>query len=264
MADRSDWERERERTGRWDWDWDRNREERNWQDFEREREPGRGPWDRERDWSTEGRHDRGWTRSEWERPEYGRGREDWMHADWRYPESWGRGEYRYRGAAPRAGEYGGPGDYGNQGIWGTQGNRQDWSRGNEWQWNWNPRGRPDYPGSSSYYGGMGSFGGGMTQYGERGRFAGRGPRGWQRSDERIRDDINERLTDHPALDATEIQVQVNQGEVTLGGTVDERRAKRLAEDIAESVSGVKDVHNQLRVQQHAAAQSQSHETPGRR
>jgi hypothetical protein len=237
MADRNDWEREQERTGRWDWD--RNREERNWQDFGREREPGRGP-------------------------EFGRGREDWPHADWRYPEPWGREEPRHRGARPRTGEYGGPGDYGNQGIWGTQGNRQDWSRGNEWQWNWNPRGRQEYTGSSSYYGGLGSFGGGMTQYGERGRFAGRGPKGWQRSDERVRDDINERLTDHPELDATEIQVQVNQGEVTLSGTVDERRAKRLAEDIAESVSGVKDVHNQLRVAQHAGVQSPTHETAARR
>jgi osmotically-inducible protein OsmY len=109
---------------------------------------------------------------------------------------------------------------------------------------------------------MGSFGGGMTQYGERGRFAGRGPKGWQRSDERIRDDINERLTDHPDIDATEIQVQVNQAEVTLTGSVEERRAKRLAEDIAESVAGVKDVHNQLHVEpQHAGAQS--HE-PGRK
>src|SRR5579862_3687078 len=98
----------------------------------------------------------------------------------------------------------------------------------------------------------------MSQHGERGRFAGRGPKGWQRADDRIRDDINERLTDHPDIDATEIQVQVNQGEVTLTGTVDERRAKRLAEDIAENVAGVKDVHNQLRVEH----SGQAHETSG--
>jgi osmotically-inducible protein OsmY len=82
-----------------------------------------------------------------------------------------------------------------------------------------------------------------------GRYSGRGPKGWQRSDDRIREDVNERLTDHPDVDASEIEVQVNNGEVTLSGTVEERRAKRLAEDIAESVSGVREVHNQLRVQQ---------------
>ena len=42
---------------------------------------------------------------------------------------------------------------------------------------------------------------------------------------------------------------MSNGEVTLTGTVDDRQAKRLAEDIAESVSGVREVHNQIRVQQ---------------
>jgi osmotically-inducible protein OsmY len=94
----------------------------------------------------------------------------------------------------------------------------------------------------------GSFGGGMSTYGERGRFSGRGPKGWQRSDERIREDVSERLADHPDVDASEIEVTVKGGEVTLTGTVDERHAKRIAEDVAESVSGVREVHNQIRVQ----------------
>ncbi|MBZ5581426.1 MAG: BON domain-containing protein, partial [Acidobacteriia bacterium] len=34
---------------------------------------------------------------------------------------------------------------------------------------------------------------------------------------------------------------------TLAGSVEDRSAKRLAEDLAASVSGVKDVHNQLRL-----------------
>jgi hypothetical protein len=37
--------------------------------------------------------------------------------------------------------------------------------------------------------------------------------------------------------------------VTLSGEVNTRREKRMAEDAAESVSGVQDVHNQLRVKQ---------------
>ncbi|HEV3469137.1 MAG TPA: BON domain-containing protein [Pyrinomonadaceae bacterium] len=80
-----------------------------------------------------------------------------------------------------------------------------------------------------------------------GRYRGRGPRNYRRSDERIRDDINDRLTENDWLDASDIEVQVTGGEVTLIGTVESRYAKRLAEDIAESVSGVTHVQNNLRV-----------------
>lgn len=80
-----------------------------------------------------------------------------------------------------------------------------------------------------------------------GQYRGRGPKGYRRSDDRIKEDINDRLTDHPYLDAYDIDVSVDTGEVTLTGTVDSRHAKRLAEDIAESVSGVSNVQNNLRV-----------------
>jgi hypothetical protein len=83
---------------------------------------------------------------------------------------------------------------------------------------------------------------------QRGRHVGRGPKGYRRSDERIKEDINEHLTHHPEVDATEIEVDVNQGEVTLRGTVEHRHEKRMAEEVAENVSGVKDVRNELRVQ----------------
>lgn len=76
---------------------------------------------------------------------------------------------------------------------------------------------------------------------------GRGPKNYQRSDERIRDDVNDRLTDDPHVDATEIEVSVANREVTLAGTVNSRFEKRHAEDIAESVSGVAHVQNNLRV-----------------
>jgi BON domain-containing protein len=78
-------------------------------------------------------------------------------------------------------------------------------------------------------------------------YRGRGPKGFQRSDDRLREMISERLSDHDAIDASEIEVTVANGEVTLAGTVDDRRTKRLAEDVAESVGGVRDVHNQLKV-----------------
>ncbi|HZI25341.1 MAG TPA: BON domain-containing protein [Chryseolinea sp.] len=76
---------------------------------------------------------------------------------------------------------------------------------------------------------------------------GKGPKGYSRSDERIKEDINDRLSDDVFVDASEIEVTVNQGEVTLSGTVDTRTAKRRAEDLAEEVSGVKNVENRLRL-----------------
>jgi len=84
---------------------------------------------------------------------------------------------------------------------------------------------------------------------------GRGPRGYTRSDERIREDVNDRLTDDPYVDASDIEVSVSSCEVTLSGTVDDRRARRRAEDIAESVSGVRHVQNNLRVRQTTGSQS---------
>lgn len=79
---------------------------------------------------------------------------------------------------------------------------------------------------------------------------GRGPKGYRRSDERIHEDVCERMTAHGGLDAREIELSVETGEVTLEGTVGDRRAKRLAEDLAISVSGVEDVHNRLRLERH--------------
>jgi hypothetical protein len=84
---------------------------------------------------------------------------------------------------------------------------------------------------------------------EHGPFAGRGPKGYQRSDSRIREDVCDRLTDAADVDATEIEVAVDNGEVTLSGTVRGRDQKRRSEDLAESITGVRDVHNKIRVSQ---------------
>ncbi|MCB5177061.1 BON domain-containing protein [Microvirga lenta] len=82
---------------------------------------------------------------------------------------------------------------------------------------------------------------------------GRGPRNYRRSDERIQDDVNQRLTDDPYLDASDIEVLVRDQEVTLSGMVHSRLDKRRAEDIAESVSGVAHVQNNLRVRPEGSA-----------
>jgi len=96
----------------------------------------------------------------------------------------------------------------------------------------------------------------------QGPHAGKGPQGYKRSDERIKEDISERLSQHGQLDAGGINVQVKEGEVTLTGTVDSREAKRLAEDLAESCSGVGEVQNQLRVQKNSGGTSQGGSTQG--
>jgi Flp pilus assembly secretin CpaC len=85
-----------------------------------------------------------------------------------------------------------------------------------------------------------------------GKYAGKGPKGWQRSDERLKDEINEALARHPDIDASDIEVQVKNGEVTLTGTVRDRETKRLAEDAAEQVFGANDVQNHLRVKPESA------------
>lgn len=76
---------------------------------------------------------------------------------------------------------------------------------------------------------------------------GKGPRGYVRSDARIEEEVNDRLSDDPQVDATDMSVAVADGEVTLSGEVDSRQAKRRAEDCADEVSGVKHVQNNLRV-----------------
>ncbi len=84
---------------------------------------------------------------------------------------------------------------------------------------------------------------------QRAHRRGRGPKGYRRSDERIKEDVNDRLSDDYYIDASDIEVSVQNQEVTLTGTVNNRNDKRRAEDLAESVSGVSNVENRLRVKQ---------------
>ena len=78
-------------------------------------------------------------------------------------------------------------------------------------------------------------------------YRGLGPKNYRRSDERIREEVCERLTEDDYVDATDIEVDVREGIVMLSGTVDDRLIKRRAEDVAESVRGVIDIQNQIRV-----------------
>jgi osmotically-inducible protein OsmY len=79
---------------------------------------------------------------------------------------------------------------------------------------------------------------------------GRGPRGYARSDARIEEDVCERLTEDPYIDASDIEVRVRDREVTLAGTVGTREDKRRAERLVEEIGGVEQVQNNLRIDEH--------------
>ena len=78
-------------------------------------------------------------------------------------------------------------------------------------------------------------------------FSGIGPQDYQRSDQRIMEDVCERLTDHGMIDASDIEINVDNRKVTLNGTVPDRQTKRMAEDIVDDVFGVDDIDNNLKV-----------------
>lgn len=84
-------------------------------------------------------------------------------------------------------------------------------------------------------------------------FRGLGPQNYQRADERILDDIHERLTASHHIDARDIQVDVRDGNVTLTGTVRQRRMRYAAEDLVAAVMGVANIDNQLKVQEESGA-----------
>ena len=94
-----------------------------------------------------------------------------------------------------------------------------------------------------------------------GPHSGRGPKSYKRTDDRIEDDINERLARHGLIDATDVSVTVADGVVTLTGQVDDREAKRMAEDLVEDSMGVKQVNNQLRARSGKSATSRDEESP---
>ncbi len=81
----------------------------------------------------------------------------------------------------------------------------------------------------------------------RGPHRGKGPKGFEMSDDRVKERVCEALHEDHDVDASDIEVSVSKGEVTLMGTVEDRMTKRMAEDCVLQCAGVRDVHNQLRV-----------------
>jgi HSP20 family molecular chaperone IbpA len=218
----------------------------------------------------------------------GRGWEPWEgrfeHERW--PRHEAEGRYGYGGA----GRYGGWGgdyergygergygerDYGPGGLRFGGGSEPWWARerygergrwGGGWGEEWRSEGEPWERGQGEEWRRFGhEERGRIERLGDRlrqglGRL-GRGPKGYRRSDERIQDEVCERIA-RSGVDADEVEVRVNEGEVTLTGRVEERWQKRRLEDVVDDVFGVQEVHNQLRVGRGAEAQSFTATPPG--
>jgi hypothetical protein len=161
--------------------------------------------------------------------EHSRGMGLGQHGNFRHQSYSHLGQQNFGHLGPEAGAHmssGAMGDYG-----------RDWNRGPEFsrgEWNAYDREPRDE-----------SLGQRIKHWlqGHRGK----GPQGYQRSDERVREHVCEVLTHDDRVDASNIEVAVKNGEVTLSGTVNDRATKRLAEDCIEDISGVKDIQNNIRV-----------------
>jgi hypothetical protein len=173
-----------------------------------------GRWNEGR-WSSD--RDRGWGERSWgDRSPGDRSWADRLSGRGSWGEDWGR----------RGGLFGRDYDQSARGIQGD-----DWDRNRE---------------GGGVRGFFGRIGEGIE------RRLGKGPKGYHRSDDRIREDVCDRLMTG-WMDAEHVDVQVKTGEVTLTGTVASRQEKRAIEDLAEEVLGVKEVHNQLRVDRDQSA-----------
>jgi hypothetical protein len=82
---------------------------------------------------------------------------------------------------------------------------------------------------------------------ESGPHYGKGPKGYKRSDERIREEICEVMSRQGFVDASDVEVFVEAGIVRLVGTVASRYDKRALEQMADRVHGVEEVENEIRL-----------------
>jgi osmotically-inducible protein OsmY len=261
---RDEWRGRGDSSGRADWRAQGSRSGEDWRGAEdwRAREYSRGPdgwrWS-ERQPRSESRDRGSWSQHPYGQREPYNARDDSQRSRWagrpgaarnddssRYSESqYGMGHRRSRydpyasEAEPEFGEgpfadtsespgYFGSGNYGDGGTSFTGGFDQ--------------RSRTRYPGSL----GVDPFD--SNERREEQRRYRTGPKGYTRSDERIREDISERLMMADSIDSSEVTVSVKDGRVTLEGTVPTRSMKHSIEDLADYTAGVQDVENRIRVE----------------
>lgn len=161
----------------------------------------------------------------------------------------GQGAYGRYGSQS---DYGTPGGYGGDRVYRQSGPQL-------------PTGGGAHYGNTVSYGqgvyggyGQGDMGGSTGQsgqswgkWGQSGAMGGsqrRGPKGYQRSDERLKEEICERLMMRWDIDSSEVSVEVVSGKVTLEGTVPDRRMRHEIEDLIDNCHGVQDIENHVRVQ----------------
>jgi len=201
-----------------------------------------------------------WGRGQWGSGEsgqpYGQGRAQWGGRE--YDQSYGQGRGQWAGSEYDQSYGQGRGQWG-RGEYGPQfgQGRAQWGRG---QWGerqgsadegWGSRRFGQQEGRFGQQEGGPDMGDQLSQFG--GAMAGRvrrmfrSPKGYKRSDDRIREDICDQLSQEAQLDPGDIEVSVSNGEVTLSGTVPERYMKWQAEQLIDNVSGVNEIHNQLRI-----------------
>lgn len=220
-------------------------------------------------WREERREERGDERGGQDRSSYGR--------EYRGGEYRGGGGYLGQGGQQMGGDWGNEGYSGGygQGGWGQGTNerysqqgilgggysqtdqrigaaRGGWNQQSSQYGGRGVQGQGGLYGQGGYNEGMYGQGGMQHRFGSQGyqgygQHRGKGPSGFTRSDERIKEMVCEALTDNDQVDATHIDITVKNGEVVLSGTVEDRHQKRIAEDVVEQCSGVKDVQNQIRV-----------------
>jgi hypothetical protein len=82
---------------------------------------------------------------------------------------------------------------------------------------------------------------------DRGPFYGKGPKGYKRSDARIHEEVCEAIAQQGFIDASDVEIHVDDGVVKLTGTVAHRQDKRVLEQMIERVHGIDEIHNEIRM-----------------
>jgi len=154
------------------------------------------------------------------------------------------------------GPWNAPGFSGYWTPWSNYGGNYNPNQGNYGPWNAGQYNQGFGYGTSYGYGPQSGYGYGQGwgnyPFDENeGEFTGVGPQNYRRSDQRIEEDVCDELTSDSFLDAHDVNVSVSSGIVTLSGTVPSRDMRRRAEEDADSVMGVTDVRNDLRVGPHS-------------
>ncbi len=85
------------------------------------------------------------------------------------------------------------------------------------------------------------------QYEIKRNYYGFGPKGYKRSDQKLKDEASLLLNQDPILDSSNINIEVFNNVIYLRGFVDSRKDKKRAELLIEDIFGIEDIQNQLKI-----------------